>query len=379
MEMPALSSATVKTLKKHISAEASFSNPMDMVAGAGGREFEITLNAVKNDKRFDSIVTIVVPPITMDQIVVARSIRKGLEGTDKTLAACFMGVGLESDGMDYLREHGIPTYIFPEAIAKTLSSMHKYRELILHPRGKVRTFKVDEAKVETIVKRAESNGNDAIVGEDAINILRAYGIQAAPYRFAFSADEAARVASKLGFPVVMKINTPPILHKTEVGGVMVDLRTGKEVRKAFRDLKQRILDHGDEGEFSVALQNMITGGIETVMGMSTDPQFGPLIMFGLGGIYVEIMKDVSFRILPLTDQGARDMIRSLRSFPLLNGFRGAPSVNQDVIVETLQRLSQLVRDFLCFSEIDINPFIASPDKKLCAAVDARFIIKTLKS
>jgi acetyltransferase len=124
---------------------------------------------------------------------------------------------------------------------------------------------------------------------------------------------------------------------------------------------------------------MITGGIETVMGMSTDPQFGPLIMFGLGGIYVEIMKDVSFRILPLTDQGARDMIRSLRSFPLLNGFRGAPSVNQDVIVETLQRLSQLVRDFLCFSEIDINPFIASPDKKLCAAVDARFIIKTLKS
>ena len=123
------------------------------------------------------------------------------------------------------------------------------------------------------------------------------------------------------------------------------------------------------------MQKMISGGIETVMGMSIDPQFGPLIMFGLGGIYVEIMKDVSFRIHPLTDQGARDMIRSLKSFPLLDGFRGAPAVDQDVIVETLQRLSQLVRDFHCFSEIDINPFIASPDKKLCAAVDARFICK----
>ncbi|MDH3892134.1 MAG: acetate--CoA ligase family protein [candidate division Zixibacteria bacterium] len=379
MEMPALSSSTVKILKKHVSAEASFANPMDMVAGAGGREFEITLNAVKNDRRYDSIVTIVVPPVTIDQLDVARCIRKGLEGTDKTLAACFMGVGLESVGMNYLREHGIPVYIFPEAAAKTLSSMHKYRQRMLHPRGKVRTFKVDEATVEKIVTRAEANGSEAIVGEDAIDILRAYGIPAVPYRYAFSPDEAVKAASKLGFPVVMKVNTPPVLHKTEVGGVMVDLRTGKEVRKAFSVLKQRILDHGEEGEFSVAMQKMISGGIETVMGMSTDPQFGPLIMFGLGGIYVEIMKDVSFRILPLTDQGARDMIRSLKSFPLLDGFRGAPSVDQDVIIETLLRLSQLVRDFHAFSEIDINPFIASPDKKQCAAVDARFIVRPSRS
>jgi hypothetical protein len=179
----------------------------------------------------------------------------------------------------------------------------------------------------------------------------------------------------LGYPVVMKINTPPILHKTEAGAVMVDLRTDKEIRKAFRDLKERIHELGEQGEFSVAMQQMISGGIETVMGMTTDPQFGPLIMFGLGGIYVEVMKDVTFRILPLADEGARGMVRSLRSFPLLNGFRGAPPVDQEIIAETLQRLSQLVKDFDCFSEIDINPFIASPDGKLSAAVDARFIIK----
>ncbi len=375
MEMPSLSAATVKKLKKHISAEASFANPMDMVAGAGGREFRITLEALKNDRKYDAIVPIFVPPITIDQIEVAECIADGLAGTDKTVLACFMGVGLESAGMDQLRKRGIPAYIFPEAAAKTLSNMYKYRERMLHPRGKVRTYKVDMEKVERIVAEARDSGSDSIVGEPAIDILRAYGISAAPYRYASSAEQAVKAATALGYPVVMKINTPPILHKTEVGGVMVDLRTDKEVRSAFRTLRNRIEEHGEEGDFSVAMQKMITGGIETVMGMSTDPQFGPLIMFGLGGIYVEVMKDVSFRILPLTDQGARDMIRSLRSFPLLNGFRGAPAANQEVLVETLLRLSQLVRDFHCFSEIDINPFIASPDKKDCAAVDARFIIR----
>ncbi len=375
MEMPPLSAATVKTLKKHISADASFANPMDMVAGAGGREFEITLNAVKNDRRYDSIVPIFVPPITIDQVEVARCICEGLKGTKKTVLACFMGVGLDSVGMDYLRGHGIPCYIFPEAAAKTLATMSKYRERIQRPRGKVRTFKVSKAKVEKIVNQALADGREAIVSDEAIDILCAYGIPAAPYRYASSADGAVKAASQLGYPVVMKINTPPILHKTEVGGVMVDLRTDKEIRKAFRDLKERIHELGEQGEFSVAMQQMISGGIETVMGMTTDPQFGPLIMFGLGGIYVEVMKDVTFRILPLADEGARGMVRSLRSFPLLNGFRGAPPVDQEIIAETLQRLSQLVKDFDCFSEIDINPFIASPDGKLSAAVDARFIIK----
>jgi len=172
------------------------------------------------------------------------------------------------------------------------------------------------------------------------------------------------------------VNTPPVLHKTEMGGVMVDLRTDEDIRSSFETLHKRIITAGEKGEFSVAMQQLIAGGIETVMGMTTDPSFGPLIMFGLGGVYVEVMKDVAFRINPLTDRGAREIVRSLRSYPLLNGFRGAPPVNQDVLEETLLRLSQLVEEFSCFSEIDINPFIASPDEKLCAAVDARFIIRS---
>ena len=173
----------------------------------------------------------------------------------------------------------------------------------------------------------------------------------------------------------MKINTPRILHKTELGAVLVDLRSDKEVRDGWKELESRVAKMKKRETMSVALQQMISGEVETVIGMVTDPQFGPLIMFGLGGIYVEIMKDVAFRINPLTDAYAREMVQSLRSYPLLTGFRGSQPVDVDRIIDTLLRVSQLVKDFDCFSEIDINPFIVSSDKSRCKAVDARFIVK----
>jgi len=375
MEMPPLSAATVRKLKRFIPEEASFSNPMDMVAGAGPEEFRLTLDVIKTDARYDSIIPIFVPPVTIDQLAVAKNIHESLADCKKTVLACFMGAGRGSEGIEYLKEHNIPVYIYPEAIAKTLAIIYKHKERVTRPRGKLKTYKVNTPKVQRIVDNAVRNGDTAIVGEDAINILTAYGIPAASYKYAYSIKEAVNVASKIGYPVVMKINTPPILHKTEKGGVMVDLRTDKEVRSAFQALEERVGEIEDDGAFSVAIQQMISGGIETVMGMTTDPSFGPLIMFGLGGIYVEVMKDVAFRINPLTDERAKEMIQSLRSYPLLTGFRGAPSVDLEIVEETLLRLSQLVKDFDCFFEIDINPFIASPDKSKCKAVDARFIVR----
>lgn len=375
MDMPALSKATVKTLKSFISAEASFSNPMDMVAGAGATEFRKTLDAIKKDNRFDTIVPIFVPPVTIDQLEVARNIYESLKGAGKTVLACFMGAGEGSSGIEYLKSNNIPVYIFPEAIAKTLGIIYKYRQWLSKPKGKYRNFKVDNLKVMEIINKAQKNKEKAIVGEDAIDILLAYGIPAADYKYASTAKEAVEVGSVTGYPVVMKISSPAILHKTESGGVLVDLRTDKEVKDAFNDLKQKVGKLKAGEKFSVAIQKMVSGDVETVMGMTIDPSFGPLIMFGLGGIYVEIMKDVSFRINPVTDAGAREMIKSMRSFPLLNGFRGAPAVDLKTIEETLLRLSQLVRDFDNFAEIDINPFIVSANRDKCQAVDARFILK----
>ncbi len=375
MKMPDLSPSTVKKLKRFISPEASFSNPMDMVAGAGPVEFRKTLDCVKDDNRYDSIVPIFVPPVTVDQLEVAKNIHESLKKTDKTVLSCFMGAGESSTGIEYLKKNGIPVYIFPEAVAKTLETLYSHKEWLDRPKGKFRNFKVDNSKVSLIVDQAVKAHRKSIIGAEAIEILCAYGIPAAGYRYAYSLKEAVDVAKEMGFPVVMKINTPPILHKTEVGGVMVDLRTDKEVRAAFTELKSRVgkIEKGEK--FSVAIQQMISGAIETVMGMTIDPSFGQLIMFGLGGIYVEVMKDVSFRINPITDRGAREMIKSLRSYPLLTGFRGAPPVNLATLEEALLRLSQLVKDFPCFAEIDINPFIASSDKEKCKAVDARFILR----
>jgi hypothetical protein len=198
----------------------------------------------------------------------------------------------------------------------------------------------------------------------------------ARYSYADTPTRAVTAAGKIGYPVVMKVSSPTMLHKTEVGGVVVDLRSDREVRSAFAELKRRVGPLKKGEKFSVALQAMVAGGVETVVGMTTDPSFGPLIMFGLGGIYVEIMKDVSFRIAPVSDQGAKEMIESLRSYPLLTGFRGAAPVDLPTIRETILRLSQLVTDFHCFTEIDINPFIVSADKKQCRAVDARFIVRS---
>ena len=174
----------------------------------------------------------------------------------------------------------------------------------------------------------------------------------------------------------MKLSSPSVLHKTEMGGVIVDLRSDREVRKAFTDLKGRVGQVPKGEKFTVAIQKMVTGAAEVVIGMTTDPSFGPLIMFGLGGVFVEVMKDVSFRIAPVSDQGAAEMISSLRSYPLLSGFRGTPPVDLDTVKEAILRLSQLVVDFPCFTEIDINPFVASAKRTGCRAVDARFIVSS---
>jgi len=376
MEMPPLAPATVKKLRKSIAAEASFSNPMDMVAGAGAREFKITLDAVKNDKSYDSIVPIFVPPVTINQMEVAENILASVKETDKTVLACFMGVGEGSKAIEFLRSNNIPVYMYPEAIATTLATTYSYYQWLKKPRGRIQKFTVDLSRVKQIVDEARQKKQKAIIGDEAIEILKAYGIPSVGYEDAYSPEEAVATAKQIGFPVVMKINTPTMLHKTEAGGVLVDLRTEKEVSDAFKKLRSRVGNLKQRDKFSVAIQKMIKGGVETVIGMTTDPQFGPLIMFGLGGIYVEIMKDVSFRINPLTIQTAKEMIRSLKSYPLLTGFRGAKPVDLVTVEDTLLRVSQLVRDFDCFTEMDINPFFAGSNKGECKAVDARFIIRS---
>ncbi len=374
MEMPPLPQRIKKRLKEFLPDEVSLNNPLDLVAGARGREFTLALDAVAQDKAYDTIVPIFVQPITVEEVEVAQSIIDARNKTDKPFLVCFMGSGFRSKGIEMMMEHGIPVYIFPEAIAKALRTIDQFRKYHQRKPGKIPVYKVDKKQVQEIIDRTAAEKNNSIIGEDAINILEAYGIPAAHYTLASTAAEAVAVANKVGYPIVMKLNTPQILHKTESGAVRVDIRSDKELRAEFNDLKKSVgaLKKGEK--FTVAIQSMISGGVETVLGMTLDPSFGPLVMFGLGGIYVEIMKDVSFRITPISDIGADEMISGLKSLPLLTGFRGSDPVDLEAVKEAILRLSQLVGDFPQFTEIDINPFIVSSKADCCRAVDARFIL-----
>ncbi len=377
MDVAPFSSETKKKLKKVLSGQGTISNPLDLVAGAGGEHFRSALEVVKKDPDFDTIIPIFVPPVTIDQLEVARSIMDGIQGTDKTVLTCFMGAGEGSIGVDYLKKNKMPVYLFPEAIAKSLSVIEGYRKWLQRPQGKPKTFRVDKNKARKLLDEAQEAGQDALVGEQALEMLSFYGIPVTKNIIAYTEKEAVTAAEKIGYPIVLKINTPTILHKTEIGAVHVDLRTSKEVRAAFADLKKKVAGQKKKGrqKFSVFVQEMVQCGIETVIGMTTDPSFGPLMMFGLGGIYVEVLKDVSFRIHPLNPNNVEEMIANLKSYPLLTGFRGSEPIDMNMLKETLLRLSQLVSDFDEIAEIDINPFMACPKKDASRAVDARFIIK----
>jgi len=374
LEITQLSEETRDFLRKNLREEAAVDNPVDLIASATPKEYSLALDKIFQDNKIDSVVVIFVQPITADELATAKAIVEVKKRYDKPMLSCFMGVAPRSEGVKLLMENNIPTYIFPESIAKTLSAMVKYHVWMERPEGHFVSCKGDKEKVQKIITEVLQKDKTQVTGEKALDIFEAYGIPIAPYKIAKTAEEAVSVAKNMGYPVVMKIHNPEILHKTELGGVLLDLRDEKEVQAGFSDLKKKV--EGKNLSFcGVVVQKMIKGGVETVLGMTTDPIFGPLIMFGLGGINVEILKDVSFKVHPLSDQDAEEMIKSLKGYRLLTGFRGSKPVDLQELQSCLLKLSQLVTDFPVIDQIDINPFIASDTKENSKAADARVILR----
>ena len=229
-------------------------------------------------------------------------------------------------------------------------------------------YDVDRERASQIVKGAYRSGRCRLRLDEALEMLACYGIKVAKNEVVDNADAAVAAAKKIGIPVVLKLVYPDVVHKTEMGAVAVDLRTEDEIRAAFERMAKGKTDA------RVMVQEMVRGGRETIIGVTHDPNFGPLIMFGLGGIYVEVFKDVAFRLHPLTDIEASEMIREMRSYKLLEGVRGEPPADIDAIKETLLRVSQLITDFHEIKEMDINPFIVQPVGQGGVAVDARFAL-----
>ncbi len=372
LRLAELTPRTVRALRRVLPAEASVANPVDMIASADASRYRAVLDLVRRDPGVDGIIAIFVSPIMIDAYEVARAIAEAADG-EKPVLSVFMGKRRSEEGLAELRARRVPTYRFPEEAASAMAAMARYRVLRDRPQGKEVRFEVDEARARRAVARARRAKRVDLRPAEVREVLEAYGFPLVPTRVAATPAEAIAAAAELGYPVVVKAYSDLISHKTDVGGVKVDLRNGDEVAAAFRDVTGRLRRR--DPAVRVQIQPMVRGGREVILGTKRDDQFGALMMFGLGGIFVEVMGDVSVRVHPLTDVEARAMIERVRGYPMLAGARGERGVHLPTIEQCLLRLSQMVGDLGDdLAEMDLNPLIVTDRADRSFVVDARITL-----
>jgi acyl-CoA synthetase (NDP forming) len=299
-----------------------------------------------------------------------------LVDSGKPVIASFMGGAAVKPGVEAMKAAGIPNYHYPERAVSAFEALVKYQQWRDSPVKKIKRFKVDRGAVREAISHALAEGRRALGESDTREIISAYGFRLPKSMLASTAADAARAAETVGFPVVLKIASPDILHKSDIGGVKVGLENAQEVESTFLEMRgraRRLMP--DARLLGVLVQEMVSGGKEVILGMTKDPQFGPMLMFGLGGIYVEVLKDVTFRIAPIGKEDARAMVTGIRSYALLSGVRGEQPVDVRAIEDGLLRLSQLVTDFPEIVELDINPLAVFPKGRDAVAIDARLTIE----
>jgi len=270
----------------------------------------------------------------------------------------------------------MPFFMYAEEAADGLNRLNQQRKWMERPEGKTPCFDVDKTKAEMIIRQSLAEDRAQLTTLESIDVLDAYGIRACKYGLATNEEEVAKLGNEIGYPVVMKMTSKTTSHKTDVGGVRVNIQSEENLRAEYKDLIEKLTEKGlIEGLEGVIIQEMVKGSREMVCGIATDPQYGPMMMFGLGGVFIEVLKDVTFRMAPLTDMDAKEMIKSVKSYKLLEGARGTKPAQMDQIEETLLRLSQLVSDFSFIDELDINPLLISEKTGEGIAVDGRIKVR----
>ena len=376
LELANIAPETVETLKTRMAAASNFHNPIDVLGDAKAPMYEFAMTTLLSDPNIDSIIVIVTPQTSTEVVETAEAIARLDAQTDKPIMGCFMGGTIVQPGVDYLMTHDVPNYSFPEHAVASLKGMYDYAMWKQQPPQSPRSFAVDKATVAAAFAKTRAEGRLNLNEVECADILRAYGFTLPAAKLCTTADEAVAFAEQTGYPVVMKIASPDILHKSDVGGVKVGLASADAVRGAYETMIATISAKMPQATiWGVSMQQMVTQGKEVILGMSQDATFGPLIMFGLGGIYVEVLKDVTFRIAPLTETDTREMIAEIRSHKLLTGARGEKPVDIDAIVDAILRLSQLVTDFPEIAEMDINPLKVQPEHGGGIAIDSRIALK----
>ncbi len=368
LEIPELADATRAALARALPREASLRNPVDMIASAGPDQFRAAVTAVLADPSVDSLLVLFITPVYVDSVAVARAIVEASRGSAKPVLTCFMGKEGHAAAVATLREAGIPVHQFPESPARALATMVRYRSWLDRDPGTVPDLSVAREDAAAILAGARADGRVELTFDEARRLVESHGIPFARTLIADTLEEVVEAGEQLGYPIVLKASAAELSHKTDLGGVAVDLRGMEDLANAWRRMKKG-LGHLPDLRFMV--QRMSPGDREVILGMRRDPDFGPLLMVGLGGIHVEVLRDVAFRVHPITDADAADMISSLRGHALLAGTRGRKPVPRDFLVEMLLRLDRLVGDHPDIAEMDLNPFMLSHDRSECMAVDVR--------
>ena len=376
MEMAPITEHTKETLRSFLPAAASVKNPIDMIASAPLETYKRTLEVTIADENVDMIMIIYLPFMGLKDIDVAKAIMEiKAKHPEKPVIGVFMTT---SDFFTKIAEMEVnmPFFMYAEEVADGMFRLDQQRQWEARPVGDKPSFDVDKAKAAQIIKQSIAEGREQLTTLESIDVLDAYGIRACKYGLATNAEEAANVANSIGYPVVMKITSKTISHKTDIGGVIVGIQSEEALGNEYAALIER-LDAKNmlDGLEGVIVQEMVKGNREMVCGVATDPQYGPMMMFGLGGVFIETMKDVIFRMAPLTDIDAEEMIKSVKAYELLKGARGTTPAQIDQIQETLLRLSQLVTDFKFIDELDINPLLISEKTGEGIAVDGRIKVR----
>jgi len=387
-----LTPETERTLRSRLPEEASVRNPVDMIASARPESYEFALDCVLTDPNVDAAFAAFVPPLGIQTRDVAEAIvRVNARHPEKPLLAVLMGREGLPAGLEQLHDASVPGYIFPESAARALGAMWRYRERQDLPEGHPATFTVDDKAVAAILDRVAAQGGGKVPEPDALRILEAYGIAVTPWRFVPDENDfeklaagAANAAAALGFPVALKIVDPRVTHKTDVGGVALGLMDRTAIKEAAQAMMDRVAASGGPpgpdappparpAGAGLLVQRMAPEGREIIVGLTRVPRVGTMVMFGLGGVYVEVLRDVQFRLVPLLDTDARRMIDEVRMAGLLGSVRGQPARDRKALEETLLRVSQLAVRHPRIAEMDINPLIALAHGVV--AVDARFQVE----
>ncbi len=367
LTLPPLSDKTQTVLTEALFPEASVNNPVDVLATGPAAHYRACLDAMMADNNFDCVYVNFVTPFFVDNESIAREIVEVSKQQKKPIVCNLMTDKRQwTEVVKILQDGGVPCFALPGEAARAMTALVKYNDIRNREIGDVETFSdVDQAQGAKIMAAAKAAGKSSLSADEVYSILTAYNIPVADWRLAANAEDAVKAADEIGYPVVIKADAESILHKSDMGGVAVDLADGAAVRAAVEKMQKNF--SADDLRFFV--QKYLPGGLELVMGAKAEEGLGHAVMFGLGGIYVEIMKDVVFNLTPVASGEAREMLSSIKGSALLEGVRGQEGVDQAKLIEIIQRLSQLLTDLPAIQEMDLNPLMAFEDRVF--VVDAR--------